>query len=241
MKLNKIIKKIIPARIHAEIFLLVNNLILRYLSLKMQRKIIARKNTTDMAIFSQIFFYREYKLKLDFRPQLIIDAGANVGYASLWFHLKYPRAEIIAIEPHHDNLKILKQNLEGIKQVKIIPKGLWPFNTKLKILPGSSGECGYETQEAFDDMKENIETITIKEILKLSNKKQIDILKIDIEGAEQELFNRGYKDWLGQVKVLIIELHDQLRPNASKNFYQAINNYSWKKYTQGENLILIKN
>ena len=56
-------------------------------------------------------------------------------------------------------------------------------------------------------------------------KNSIDILKIDIEGAEKELFMDNYKTWLGKTKVIVIELHDRLDKEISGIFFKAVNNY----------------
>ncbi len=52
----------------------------------------------------------EFSLPQDFQPKLIIDAGANVGFASLWFLQRFPNTEIIAIEPESSNCEMLKKN-----------------------------------------------------------------------------------------------------------------------------------
>mgnify|MGYP000361339186 CR=1 FL=1 len=56
-----------------------------------------------------------------------------------------------------------------------------------------------------------------------------DLLKIDIEGAEKELFSENTDYWLGKVNMIIIELHDWMRKDCSKNFYSAIKKYKYKK------------
>ncbi len=71
-----------------------------------------------------------------------------------------------------------------------------------------------------------------------NNIKQIDLLKIDIEGAELELFQSNYEQWLPRVKVVVIELHDHLRPGCSSAFNNAINSINHRKAQQGENIII---
>ena len=91
------------------------------------------------------------------------------------------------------------------------------------------------------NLKGSISTITIDEIMKILNVKKIDILKIDIEGAEHELFKNNYDTWLPNTRCLIIELHDRMRNRSSQNFFKAISKYDFSYSHQGENLVFINN
>ena len=66
----------------------------------------------------------------------------------------------------------------------------------------------------------------------------IDLLKMDIEGAEREVL--GYsKGWVERVGVLIIELHERINPGAKQNYLRATRafDFEWK---QGENFFLCR-
>jgi len=69
---------------------------------------------------------------------------------------------------------------------------------------------------------------------------QKGILKIDIEGAEKELFKANYKKWIDKVDVLIIELHDRFKPGCSATFYPVIESYDFVQYASGANLVYIR-
>ena len=68
----------------------------------------------------------------------------------------------------------------------------------------------------------------------------IDILKLDVEGAEKEIFSSNYEDWLPKTKVLIIELHDRMRKGCSKVVFSAISEYNFSLDISGENLVFTK-
>jgi FkbM family methyltransferase len=199
-----------------------------------------RKNTSDENAFWQVFVEKEYDIKIDFQPKLIIDGGANIGCAVLWFRKKFPEAQIIAIEPEESNFKILQKNTEKLKNIKIIQAGIWNKNASLKIKNSGLGNWGFETKESADNDKNSTAAITIDKILADSGYEEIDILKLDIEGSEKEVFESGYENWLGKTKVIIIELHERMRKGAEKSFYSAIEKYNFKKEIKGENIILIK-
>ncbi len=84
-----------------------------------------------------------------------------------------------------------------------------------------------------------IHGITIDTILKQSGYNYIDILKLDVEGSEAEIFYEGVDEWLRKTKCIIIEFHDRFKEKCSKTFYKAIEKYSYHKLINGENDILI--
>jgi hypothetical protein len=67
---------------------------------------------------------------------------------------------------------------------------------------------------------------------------RVDILKLDIEGAELELFGPGCEQWLPLVDILIVELHDRFRSGCSRAFYKAITNFNFRQEVRGENLFI---
>ena len=112
-------------------------------------------------------------------------------------------------------------------------------NTFLKIVDDGTGEWGFRTEEVKSSKGATLKAITVDEILKQSACDRIGILKIDIEGAEKELFSKNYS-WLDKVDVLIIELHDRLKKGCSKSFYSAINKKDWSIYGNEANLVFVR-
>jgi len=172
---------------------------LRYYSEK-YKPLIIRNGTSDVEVFRQVFVQKDYKLPIKINPRLIIDGGANVGYTSLWFTGKYPNAKIIAIEPEEGNYKVLEENTKNYKNIERIKAGLWHRNTFLKVVDKGYGEWGFMTEEVDQEQEWNVKAIDLNTILKNSGYEEIDILKLDIEGAEREIFSTNY-DWLSKVNA----------------------------------------
>ena len=84
-------------------------------------------------------------------------------------------------------------------------------------------------------------TTTVSKILAESGFDEIDLMKIDIEGAEKEVFSAPDVDeWLSKVKVLVIELHDRMKKGCSRAFFTAMSKYDWHFELRGENLIFMR-
>jgi FkbM family methyltransferase len=175
--------------------------------------LICRSHTSDADVFTQIFIDREYAC-LDDLPSvdLIIDCGANVGYSAAYFLTRFPKCNVICVEPDLSNFKILEKNLEPYKErVKTIHSGIWSHSTGLKILetPYRDGrEWAVQVRESKPGEVAELQAIDIGSILKESGFDKLSILKMDIEGAEAVVFKNNYESWLPLVDNMVIELHD---------------------------------
>jgi len=198
-----------------------------------------RKDTSDVAIFEQVFLRGDYDMDFKFQPQTVVDAGANIGLFSILMKNRFPGTRIICIEPDKNNYEALNKNLSRYNDVETVPAGLWNSNTKLEIVDRyHAGHSALTVEESAG--KGSIAAVTVSNLMETYGLKKIDVLKIDIETTEKELFLKNYEDWLPKVGMIIIELHDWLKPGCSKVFFEAINksyrNYSYSVW--GENTII---
>lgn len=200
-----------------------------------------RNNTSDIGVFKQILLKQDYHLNIRFKPKVIFDLGANIGLAAVYFKNKYPWSEIISIEPEASNFKMLRKNTEYYSGIKCYQAGIWNKNTNLIIKNIGNDKWGFMVEEANDSTVETIKALSIEALMKDSGINEIDILKIDIEGSEKELFEKNYEYWLSRTKVIIIELHDHLRAGSSKAFFKALDKYDFSLSRRGENLIIYLN
>jgi FkbM family methyltransferase len=195
--------------------------------------------TSDFGVFQQIFIDNYYDFPIDIKPKLIIDGGANVGYASIYFANRFPNAKVIAIEPNDNNYKMLNENSFKYFNIKPIKSAIWNTNTTLHVNDVGREECGFIVEEAGINDQEIFKGITINDILKEFECNYIDILKLDIEGAEKEVFSSNYEEWLCKVHILIIELHDRFKPGCSEAFLSAIYNYNCYKIIKQHDATII--
>lgn len=203
-----------------------------------------RANTSDLLTFHQIFTFNNYNIKLRFLPQTIIDAGANIGLATVYFNNKYPNATIVSIEPEGSNFEMLKKNSEGVKNVILHKRALSnKSNLFLNVIDKGHGNWGFVTEivnhTGCQNIVDIVKTITIDEIINENNWEYIDLLKIDIEGAEKELFESDYENWLPKTKCIIIEFHDAFNMGSSKSFFKAISRYNFSSHKTAENFLFI--
>ena len=208
----------------------------------LQQKVHLRPKSSDIPTFIEIFIDEEYNFKIPFTPKVIIDGGANIGLSTLFFKNKFPNSRIICIEPDIKNFEMLSKNVGHFSDVTLINGALWHSKSMVSVSDKyNMGEWGMVTEETNGaGSKDSVQTITIDELFEQNNFDHIDILKLDIETAEKELFSRNFSNWLPKTKIVVIELHDWILKGCSKPFFEAINK-SFKNYsytTVHENTII---
>lgn len=204
------------------------------------RNVCIRNGTTDRDCLEKIFVHDEYNLPFDLKPQLIVDAGANIGMATLYFAHRYPEAQVVAIEPALSNFEMLQRNCKGLPNITLIQGALWHTNSALEIEDPTVAAWAFRvierpTQSVGADV---VTTITIPRLLAQVGAKRIGLLKIDIEGAELQLFSNGADKWIDLVKVIVIELHDRFRPGCAQAFYSVLTSRQFVQEIKGENIFV---
>jgi FkbM family methyltransferase len=137
---------------------------------------------------------------------------------------KFPKATIICIEPDPENFRILQKNVASYENIHCECCGIWNKDTTLKVYDkfglGEFGKWGMVVEE---DLKYgNIKVLSMNTLLKKYAIEHIDILKIDIETSEKQLFQENFEHWLPLVKTIIIELHDNSENGCASSFFGAI-------------------
>jgi FkbM family methyltransferase len=150
--------------------------------------------------YNEVYFIEDSS---EHRIKTILDGGANIGDETARFLFHYPDAEILAVEAAETNFDLLQRNFSKIESVKLVKGGLWSIKTNLKLLTGTSAES-FSVVET-DDNSDSIPAWTILELIQKMQWDKIDILKLDIEGFEYELFTRNFDEWIDKVNSFIIE------------------------------------
>jgi FkbM family methyltransferase len=201
-----------------------------------------RAHTVDVTVFEQVFVHRQYDFEVSSSPNLIIDGGAHIGFASVFFALKFPHAVIYSIEPEARNFALLRQNLAAYRNLIPLRAALWSKPALLAI-PDPGAES-WKFRIAETDVlpaAPEVLAVTIAEIVDWSGTAAIDILKLDVEGSEKEIFAVQPQRWMPRVRNLVIELHDHFVPGCEEALRKATAPYSFTKSISGECVLLQRN
>ena len=203
-----------------------------------------KRPSSDLNVFAQIYQYQEYKPLVEtFQKHFtndkilnIIDAGSNIGLTSVYLSKYFPNSNFITIEPDTSNFDNVTYNLEanGIQNAVIIKGGLWSKNTNLKLVNDFRDKNDWSIR--VEETKEvgNLKAFSVNYLMEKNQFETIDILKIDIEGSEKEVFTGSNADvsFLSKTKCIAIEIHDEFDCREAIN--QILTRYNFKFFESGE-------
>jgi FkbM family methyltransferase len=197
------------------------------------------RGSSDSEVFGQVFVNKQYELTFLPQPRVILDLGANVGYSSAFFLSKYPEAIVLAVEPDPSNYAICCRNLKPFgRRATVICGAVWPEHTKLVLDRGSGGdgrEWATRVRQAKQPHTEGIvvDAYDISSLMELCSFDTVDLMKIDVERSELELFSRN-TSWLRRVRNLCVELHGR---DCEAAFFRALSAYSYDLSRSGEIMV----
>jgi FkbM family methyltransferase len=188
-----------------------------------EQPIVVRGRTSDVSVFYEIFALKLYKVPEE-EILSIMDLGANVGYASIYFAHFFPKARIIAVEPEVSNYSVLLENTQNYQNISCVHAPVWPEEIELTLQNPDGSNWSFHYKEPEDIASGPvIKAQTLPGLMAKFNLERISLLKIDIEGGENDLFAFD-TDWLSCVDCLQIEIHSD---EAKKTVFNALAAYPY--------------
>lgn len=157
-----------------------------------------------LSAYKAIFKDEIYAFEPDTGSPQILDGGSNIGLATLYWKQQFPDARITAFEPDPEVFQTLKKNMEhhGCDDVILVQKGLWSEEGKLEFQPDGA-DAGHMASVTGSETDGDVVPVT-RLVPYLDDR--IDMLKLDIEGAEVEVLCDA-AGHLGSVQNLFVEYH----------------------------------
>jgi FkbM family methyltransferase len=157
----------------------------------------------------EIFVRKHYEFDTIDEQPLILDCGANIGIATLYFKRRSPNAKIVAIEPDPRAFALLRQNVDanGLRGVELIPKALAAKPGTVELFLDAEHPLVASTRR--DRVSERSRSVTV-EAVPLSSliDRTVAFLKLDVEGSEftvlSELARSGK---IAEVAQMAVEYH----------------------------------
>lgn len=197
-----------------------------------------RPRTSDEYIYHQIFRDEEYGNVGGITDvKFVLDCGANIGLASIYFLNRFPGSRVLAIEPDPDNASMCRRNLLPYgERAVVLEGGVWSHCGRLTVVPSEFGlgqKCGMQVRpfQHGDREEATVDAFDIPSLLAYGGAEQVDILKLDIERSELALFSSSPELWLPRVRNLVIELHDE---ECSRAFFSALERYDYRLSSRGD-------
>ena len=185
---------------------------------------ILRKCQSDLEVWREVFIERDYDFAYEeVLPEIdvIIDVGANVGFAATYFQMRFPHARIVTVEPLAENVRLIRANADAIGASWGIEEGAigaaagraecyaseyWNTASVVADIGEYRHSGPYRLEALLAPCKRTVPVLTVPQLLEKHEIDGVSIMKMDIEGAEVAVLMDG-GSWLHRVGILIVELH----------------------------------
>lgn len=180
----------------------------------------------DLIAFHEIFIKKSYDKNINIKNgDIILDVGASIG----WYSCKISETvgengKIIALEPNPENFKYLKKNIDKNNLKNIIPLNLGVWSSKKKmilILEKYSSILRNLNKSSKNKAKIDIDLDTIDNIVLKLKLDKVNLIKMDIEGAEIEAL-KGAKYTIGHQKRISLMIAAYHKTSSGKETYKTL-------------------
>lgn len=153
--------------------------------------------------YEEIFLWECYDFPCDTPSPTIVDGGANIGLASIWWLARWPKARVVAFEPDPGVFEVLRWNTRFLEGAEIHQRAL---GTGLAAAFWSEGADAGRLIQGDEVVADSItvQTTRLSELLLRLGK--VEMLKLDVEGAEMDVLEEA-EDHLGMVENIFVEYH----------------------------------
>jgi len=163
----------------------------------------------DLFVLYEVLAFNAYHIAPTLLPpddvSVIVDCGANIGITSLFLAARYPRARILSVEPHPENFVLLEANVAQVPRITPIRACVTGRPHEESAVRFTTDQAAWGNRIATGDDGLLVPAITIDELCNQNGLAKIDLLKLDIEGAEEQVLENG--TFLSRIEHIIIELH----------------------------------
>jgi FkbM family methyltransferase len=181
------------------------------------RDVFYRSGTADPFVLYQVLLKggkkAEYFVPSALRPKIILDIGSNIGASIIYFHRQFPDARIFGFEPHPETFPILERNVGHLRGVRVFNYGLGATNQRVAVRADKVNFGAFNTRGSFKDRgypaaPVECDVRRLDDILRELGLVHVDLIKIDCEGAEADVFSTLPDAILNQCQWIVGEFHD---------------------------------
>jgi FkbM family methyltransferase len=179
---------------------------------KSGEKVILRGGTSDVLVFRELFLQNCYRgaieaIRLTDARLRILDCGANIGLFAVFCARSFVSPSLVCVEPDTGNIEMLEKNVAKLRaEVTTVPAFVGGCNGVGYLRDCGAGEWGFELSRKPIAGVRSTSVLDIPSLMKLVGWKNIDLLKVDIEGSEVEVFANS-ESWIDSVNSMIVEIH----------------------------------
>jgi FkbM family methyltransferase len=199
-----------------------------------------RLASSDAKAMASCLLDLQYDFELGFEPKTILDLGGNIGCSSIYFANRWPHANVYAVEPFQQNYELLQFNTANYANIRVARAAATCNPGRMSLALPQAGFWGVQVIESPSSARlaDSVQGKTICDLMDDAGFDRVDLLKMDIEGSELGLFRENAEQWLRRTRVLVVELHDWIRPGCSWHFERALGTRQCRRIAIDENIVV---
>jgi FkbM family methyltransferase len=184
-------------------------------------------NAPDMLVIKEIFAEGVYEIRdPPCEPRMIVDLGANIGAATAFFLERFPSARVVAVEPDPFTYRKLAANVGRDPRVTLIHAAVTGRPSTEADLFASQASWDSRVVPEPTNATIRVPAGTLAQLLKPIGVERVDILKIDVEGMEHQIFaSPGPQD---SVELLIGEVHPTAEITSPERLVDELRSRGWE-------------
>lgn len=179
----------------------------RSIRLRSGKTIHYRLNKGDLWSMREVLLDECYRFPGEIRPSVVLDLGGNIGLTSLWFDTWFKPKNLVLVEPFPENVRLARKNLSQCDGVVVLVEAAVGSRDGFAEFSASVDSNRGSVSFGVNGKTRVLSIPTLIDETKIGPR--IDLLKVDIEGGEAELFS-GNLEWLDGVQNIIVEFHPNI-------------------------------
>ena len=181
------------------------------------RDIFYRSGSADPFVLYQVLLRSgkkaEYYVPPALKAKVILDIGCNIGASTIYFHEQFPDAQIFGFEPHPGTFRVLEKNVANLPGVRVFNYGLGATAQDITVSADQVNFGAFNTLGRFKDRGYPAAPVKcqirrLDDVLQELGITQVDLIKIDCEGAEADVFSAVPDEILNRCQWIVGEFHD---------------------------------
>lgn len=169
-----------------------------------------RMRRMDLYTVAEVLYERQYDVRTPVpEAPVVIDGGANIGVATLWFIARYPGAQVHAFEPEPENFRLLEHNVGSITGVTCVQAAIGAHDAPVELHLAEHGAVHSVRDAAAGERTVTVPSVVLRDYLAQRDIARVHLLKLDVEGCE-DVAIEGLGERLADVDIILGEMHETL-------------------------------
>lgn len=189
-----------------------------------------RPTASDLHVLREVFVHRVYDypyLDVVGSVRRVLDLGSNIGVSCLYFNLRFPQAELVCVEPVPENVRVLTHNARSNRlpwrieamavgaaagEADLYASRWWASCSTTKTVAEARTALPHRPESFLGGWVTQVPATTVDDLLDRAGWDTVDIVKMDVEGAEREVLLDVAPRWLKRAEALVVDIHAKYIP-----------------------------